>query len=215
MMQRYNTNQTMDIQDNRPRLTCNDGCSISVQASRTHYSTPRENHPEWHWSRFECVEVGYPEDAQGTRIAMPDDWLGYADNPSAGLRSDVFAWVPVQLVCEWIQAHGGLTCAEPWFEQEPLEFPQSTIHCVWENDLDDAPPAPPEPEATIEQLLEHLTGMGLLWVAAGDGRIALTYADHVGRDPSNPRYITTPEPEDYRTVGEWLAMTRYDIRNVI
>jgi hypothetical protein len=109
-------------QEYRPRLTCNDGCSISVQASRTHYSTPREDHPDWHWSRFECVEVGYPEDAQGTRIAMPDDWLGYADNPSAGLRSDVFAWVPVQLVCEWIQAHGGLTSAEPWFEQEPFNY---------------------------------------------------------------------------------------------
>jgi len=130
MMQRYNTNQTMDIQDNRPRLTCNDGCSISVQASRTHYSTPRENHPEWHWSRFECVEVGYPEDAQGTRIAMPDDWLGYADNPSAGPHSDVFAWVPVQLVAEWVQAHGGLA-----------EWVQAHGGLV----ADDAPP-----EATIE-----------------------------------------------------------------
>jgi hypothetical protein len=127
----------MDIQDNRPRLTCNDGCSLSVQASAHHYSQPRENHPDWHWSRFECVEVGCPEDAQGTRIAMPDDWLGYADDHSAGPHSDVFAWVPVRLVCEWVQAHGGLTCAEPWFEQEPFEFPQSTIHCVWENDLDD------------------------------------------------------------------------------
>ena len=180
----------MELQDNRPRLTCNDGCSLSVQASSSHYSTPRENHPDWHWSRFECVEVGYPEDAQGARIAMPDDWLGYADDHSAGLRSDVFAWVPVRLVCEWIQAHGGLVA-------------------------DDAPPAPPEPEATIEQLVEHLVGMGLLWVVAGDERIALTYADHVERDPSNPRYITTPEPEDYRTVGEWLAMTRRDIRDLI
>jgi hypothetical protein len=116
--------------NNRPRLICADGYSISVQASAFHYSTPRENLPEWHWSRFECVEVGYPEDAQGTRIAMPDDWLGYADNPSAGPHSDVFAWVPVQLVAEWVQAHGGLA-----------EWVQAHGGLV----ADDAPP-----EATIE-----------------------------------------------------------------
>jgi hypothetical protein len=127
-------------QEFRPRLTCNDGCSLSVQASSSHYSTPRENHPDWHWSRFECVEVGYPLDAAGEPSPMPEDWAAYADYPPDGNTSKVYAFVPVRLVCEWIQAHGGLTCAEPcepWFEQEPLEFPQSTIHCVWENNLDD------------------------------------------------------------------------------
>jgi hypothetical protein len=122
----------MDIQDNRPRLTCTDGYSISVQASSTHYSTPRENHPDWHWSRFECVEVGYPEDAQGARIAMPDDWLGFADDHSAGLRSDVFAWVPVQLVCEWVQAHGGLVAddAPPEATIEPQDDTLQLAHAA-------------------------------------------------------------------------------------
>jgi hypothetical protein len=174
----------------RPRLTCTDGFSLSVQASSAHYSAPREDHPDWHWSRFECVEVGYPEDAQGTRIAMPDDWLGYADDHNAGLRSDVFAWVPVQLVCEWIQAHGGLVA-------------------------DDAPPAPPEPEATLEQLAGHVVGMGLLLVIAQDGRVALAYADPISCQTRSPLGLRAPEPSDYRTVGEWLAMTRCDIRDLI
>jgi hypothetical protein len=182
--------KTMDIQDNRPRLTCNDGCSISVQASRTHYSTPREDHPDWHWSRFECVEVGYPADAAGVGITMPEDWAAYADYPPDGNTSKVYAFVPVRLVCEWIQAHGGLVA-------------------------DDAPPAPPEPEATIEQLAGHVVGMGLLLVITQDGRVALAYADPISCQTRSPLGLRAPEPSDYRTVGEWLAMTRRDIRDLI
>ena len=174
----------------RPRLTCTDGFSLSVQASSAHYSAPREDHPDWHWSRFECVEVGYPEDAQGTRIAMPDDWLGYADNPSAGPHSDVFAWVPVQLVWEWIQAHGGLVA-------------------------DDAPPAPPEPEATIERLVDHVQALGFIWVFDSEGRIAFTYADLVNHKLGNPPCLWAPEPHEYRTAEEWLTLSRREIRDLV
>ena len=34
---------TYEVQENRPRLYCNDGYSISVQASEFHYCSPRIN----------------------------------------------------------------------------------------------------------------------------------------------------------------------------
>ena len=38
---------TYGIQENRPRLYCNDGYSISVQASSFHYCRPREDDSDY------------------------------------------------------------------------------------------------------------------------------------------------------------------------
>lgn len=45
-----------EIQENRPRLYCNDGYSISVQASSFHYCKPRLNGIQ----DYESVELGFP-----------------------------------------------------------------------------------------------------------------------------------------------------------
>lgn len=79
------------------RLHCKDGASLSVQANDTAYCNPRMSFAD-HYSE---VEVGFIENA-----TLPDTWLEYADDGT--IDSDVFAYVPVALVEEFIQAHGGI-----------------------------------------------------------------------------------------------------------
>jgi hypothetical protein len=81
---------------NEPRhhIICNDGTTLSVQVGSSLYCTPRDNKGPW-----THVEVGYP-----TAIP-PDTWLEYAD--SDGINSDVFGYVPVELVETYIASHGG------------------------------------------------------------------------------------------------------------
>ena len=77
------------------RIMCVDGTKISVQASHTHYCSPRDDNGPWH-----KVECGYPS------AAPPDTWEEYAeewDTPT----STVYGWVPVELVREFIKGHGG------------------------------------------------------------------------------------------------------------
>ena len=78
-----------------------DGATLSVQASRTHYCSPRDN-----FGPYSHVEVGFPS------IAPPDTWEPYADcdhqdfvdNPT----DQVYAYVPIHLVREYCDLHGGL-----------------------------------------------------------------------------------------------------------
>lgn len=74
-----------------PAIKCADGFTMSVQASRTHYCTPRND-----VGPYTAVEVGFPSKHEN-RLAP------YGDN-----NSDVFAWVPVDVLDEIIRAHGGL-----------------------------------------------------------------------------------------------------------
>ena len=71
------------------------GGNLSVQASETHYCIPRNN-----TGPYTCVEVGYP-----TGVKLPDSWKEYAerwDEDADWRKSDVFAYVPVELVRELI-----------------------------------------------------------------------------------------------------------------
>jgi hypothetical protein len=102
----------------RDTILCADGFEISVQASRTHYCEPREDHGPW--SRVEC---GFP-------TAMPEPWACTHERTSWGscaVRSEapdaawqcfaededrptdtVYGYVPVSLVDALIASHGGL-----------------------------------------------------------------------------------------------------------
>jgi hypothetical protein len=76
-------------------IICADGTTISVQASSTHYCTPREDQTPW-----SAVECGYPS------VIPPDTWMEYAeewDSPTG----TVYGYVPVELVREFIADHGG------------------------------------------------------------------------------------------------------------
>ena len=76
-----------------PKIHCVDGAIVSVQASEWHYCTPRNNH-----GPYTHVEVGYPS------TNPPDLWAVYADGE---FPSDVYGYVPVELVEQFIESHGG------------------------------------------------------------------------------------------------------------
>ena len=106
----------------RPRIVCNDGFSVSVQASECTYCHPRytqwQNEDGWqvingeywlssetprnfetdHYTPYESVELGYPseEDELINEYAEGDDYTG-----------TVYGYVPVDIVEKLIEKHGG------------------------------------------------------------------------------------------------------------
>lgn len=106
----------------RPRIVCNDGYSVSVQASEHMYCEPCytqwKSEDGWHvvngdylWSSntprnfrtdhftpYESVELGYPSEA--------DDLIyDYAEDND--YTSTVYGCVPVDIVEQLIEKHGG------------------------------------------------------------------------------------------------------------
>lgn len=80
------------IQANRPRLYCNDGYSISVQASEFHYCSPRLNGLQ----DYKRVELGFP--------SMEDELINeYADGGD-DYTDTVYGYVPIEVV----EKHGGI-----------------------------------------------------------------------------------------------------------
>jgi len=84
---RYSAKELADL------IICADGTELSVQASKTHYCTPRADRVV-----YSRVEVGYPS------VDPPESWAEYADGE---YPSSVYGCVPVELVREFIEAHGG------------------------------------------------------------------------------------------------------------
>lgn len=85
-----------EIQENRPRLYCNDGYSISVQASSFHYCKPRLNGIR----DYESVELGFP--------STEDELINeYAENDSICTET-VYGYVPIEIVEKLINKHGGI-----------------------------------------------------------------------------------------------------------
>lgn len=80
----------------RPRLTCRDGFSLSVQASSVNYCDPRED-LETGYTR---VEVGYPSE-------QVEELMLYAEHPLSPTAT-VYPYVPVEIVDAVIAAHGGI-----------------------------------------------------------------------------------------------------------
>lgn len=75
-------------------LVCKDGFTFSVQASASHYCTPREDAgPHTHF------EVGYPS-------AVEPALLPYAEDDTKPTET-VYAWVPADIIDDIILKHGG------------------------------------------------------------------------------------------------------------
>ena len=85
-----------EIQANRPRLYCNDGYSISVQASAFHYCSPRLNGLQ----DYKSVELGYPSSEDELINEYAEDDLDYTDT--------VYGYVPIEVVEKLIEKHGGI-----------------------------------------------------------------------------------------------------------
>lgn len=114
-------------QEVRPRIVCNDGYSVSVQASEYMYCEPRytqwQNEDGWqvingdYWSSsgtprnfetdhfipYESVELGYPSEADESIYKYAED-----DN----YTSTVYGCVPVKIVEQLIEKHGGFKCVD-------------------------------------------------------------------------------------------------------
>ena len=77
------------------RITCTDGFSLSVQATKGAYCAPRQNIGPW-----EEVEVGFPSGTPELIMSYAEE----ADRPTA----TVYCYVPIQLVEQLIELHGGM-----------------------------------------------------------------------------------------------------------
>ena len=90
-----------------PKVECADGFTMSVQASKSHYCSPRKDDvPE-----YESVEIGYPNQAEELIFE-------YAE--SNGYTETVYGFVPVGLVDQVIEKHGGFKAIQPNLEYERL-----------------------------------------------------------------------------------------------
>ncbi len=86
----------------RNRIVCPDGFTLSVQASAYHYSIPRSNE-----GPYTHAEVGFPSERPEPWFAYPDGWMQYAEDPEYPTET-VYSFVPVDLIWDLIQSHGGL-----------------------------------------------------------------------------------------------------------
>lgn len=77
-----------------PRITCKDGFSLSVQVNQFAYCRPRNDHGPW-----DQCEVGFPS-------AEPELIMGFAGTPEDPTGT-VYSYVPVELVEQLIELHGG------------------------------------------------------------------------------------------------------------
>lgn len=84
----------------KPRVTCNDGFSVSIQASSCHYCEPRETFCPKGSRTYTTVELGFPSEAD-------DLIMDYAEDKDIPTDA-VYGWVPVGVVAELIKKHGGI-----------------------------------------------------------------------------------------------------------
>ena len=79
----------------RPFAVCEDGFTISIQASIAHYCIPRVTGD----IEYERVELGYPN--------IEDDLIKeYAE--SDNYTNTVYGYVPVEVVDQLLKKHGGI-----------------------------------------------------------------------------------------------------------
>ena len=89
----YDSEKSFNV---RPRVTCADGFSVSIQGGTdNHYCKPRENCNE-----YQEVELGFPS------MDIPELWR-YAEAPD-NHTGTVFAYVPIDEIEKVVEHHGGI-----------------------------------------------------------------------------------------------------------
>lgn len=78
-----------EIKPQSAAVMCADGSTMSVQASKFHYCTPRND-----FGPYTYVEVW--------RCGSPEQWAEYGDG------SVPYAYIPIELVAEEIDRRGGM-----------------------------------------------------------------------------------------------------------
>lgn len=80
----------------KKRIKCVDGFTMSVQASASHYCSPRVTDLGF----YNTYEVGFPSEVEPMLMPYAED----EENPTA----TVYGRVPVQIIVDVIAAHGGV-----------------------------------------------------------------------------------------------------------
>lgn len=80
-----------------PRLYCNDGFSMSVQASRFHYCMPKIAGA----TSYLSMEVGYPSKPE----PLLDEYRELLDNSH---WKSVYPFVPYEIIEQIVEKHGGI-----------------------------------------------------------------------------------------------------------
>lgn len=82
------------------RITCNDGFSFSVQASQSHYCTPRVTHRNKNINIYDEYEVGFPSKKEDLLM----EWCDDSEKPT----DTIYAYVPKEVIEAVIEKHGGI-----------------------------------------------------------------------------------------------------------
>ena len=82
------------------RVKCADGFTMSVQANKTAYCSPRASDAQ----RYELVEVGFPSEKE----ELLTEWAEDPGDPT----NTVYGYVPVETVSLVIAKHGGMVEGE-------------------------------------------------------------------------------------------------------
>lgn len=86
----------MEFEMPRKRILCQDGFSMSVQASAGHYCEPRITGLGF----YNSYEIGFASSEEPLLCPYAED----PDNPTG----TVYGWVPVEVVAQVIAKHGGI-----------------------------------------------------------------------------------------------------------
>ena len=76
-------------------VVCKDGATVSVQANRSTYCTPRDDR-----GPYTHVEAGFPS------VMPPPSWLEYCEDPNDPLET-VYGFMPLSCITEFLNEHGG------------------------------------------------------------------------------------------------------------
>lgn len=80
----------------RPRIICNDGFSMSVQASEYAYCMPRETNNDYYTE----MEIGFPDKVEELIMEYAED----GNNPT----ETVYGYVPIEVINAVIEKHKGI-----------------------------------------------------------------------------------------------------------
>jgi hypothetical protein len=90
-------------QEVRKHLTCNDGTTMSIQASSSHYCFPRKSYLDY-WSSEEVAYFDYTNvEVWCVSCRTPESWKEYGDQ-----EDNPYAYIPVSMVEDFIKSHGGI-----------------------------------------------------------------------------------------------------------
>ena len=89
----------------RPRIVCNDGFDISLQAGTSSYSSPKKTAYE-----YATVELGFPSDEE----ELINEYAEYTTD----YTNTVYGHTPIELIEAVIKKHGGIDVKKTFIKDE-------------------------------------------------------------------------------------------------